>query len=108
MKKQVKEVKEKDIKTTVSVASIATKVVYKNKYDSGILLSAIDDFNGSSSSVSIAAVHVSGFSTTSGFHNTDEIRRCLDHFDEMREENKKILNAVIDFEEVEKPVEKQD
>ena len=108
MKKQVKEVKEKDTKTTVSVASITTKIVYKNKYDSGILLSAIDDFSRGASNVSIASLRTTGLPITAGFNNTDEIRRCLDHFDEMREANKKILNTVIDFEEVEKPVEKQD
>lgn len=108
MKKQVKEVKEKDIKTTVSVASIRTQIVYKNEVNDAIMLNASDDIDGTASKVRISTAHILGFPAVVSFHNTDAIRRCLDHFDEMREANKKIINTVIDFEEVEKPVEKQD
>lgn len=106
MKKETKKAKVKEQKVTVSVDSIATSVVYRSKANRGIVIETADDADGEKGIILLRSLHLdSGVNEQAFFGNTDEIRRCLDHFDETRKKNSEHLGEVIDFEEVEKTEE---
>ena len=108
MKKDVKQTKKKEtsIKTTVDVVAICTSVNYKGTGDRSILLEMSEDKEGNKGHVRLSSMQAtSGFPNSAKFNDTDEIRRCLDHFDEVCEINRKQLGTVIDFKEVEETEE---
>ena len=99
MKKETKQPKEKKVQTTVKVAAIETKVSFKATRN-GFGLRGFDT-EEVSSKVSLETASESGMPASAVFNNTDELRRALDYFDEIRKENRAKLNTVIDFQEVE-------